>query len=204
MTAAGKAVLFDYGNVLVRWDPRHLYRKLFSDPSEMDWFLSRVCTMAWHQRHDSGEPMAVTTAELIAEHPRYATEIAAWDSRFGEMIDGEIEGASELIDTLRAQGVKIGVLTNMPADQAWTCLSRWPRWDQFDTVVVSGLIKAAKPGPHIYRVALAALELGPEAVFFVDDSARNVAAARALGLTAHLFTDADDLANTLRATGFLT
>lgn len=204
MTAATRAVLFDYGNVLVRWDPRNLYRKLFDDPAEMDRFLTDVCSPAWHLRHDSGEPMAVTTAELIGAHPHYAAEIRAWDERFGEMIDGEIDGAADLIDALRRQGVKIGVLTNMPADQAWTCLARWSRWDQFDTVIVSGLIKAAKPGAHAFHVALAALELPAAQVFFVDDSAANVAGARAIGMPAHLFTGVDELAKALRSDGFLT
>ncbi|MDX2234126.1 MAG: HAD family phosphatase [Hyphomonadaceae bacterium] len=208
MTAGQKAVLFDYGNVLVRWDPRNLYRKLFDDPAEMDWFLEHVCTMDWHLRHDSGEPMAVTTAELAAAHPRYADHIHAWSARFGEMIDGEIDGAVALIDALKAQGRTVGVLTNMPADQAWTCFAGFSRWAALDTILVSGFAKAAKPGARSYRLALAHLEAEPGDVFFVDDSPRNVDAARALGITAHLFTGPEtgpaDLANALRATGFLT
>lgn len=204
MTAAQKAVLFDYGNVLVRWDPRNLYRKMFDDPSEMDWFLANVCTMDWHFRHDSGERMVDTTAELAALHPKYADQIRAWDTRFGEMIDGEIEDAVVLIDALKAQGHKIGVLTNMPADQAWTCFRGFSRWAAIDTVMVSGFVKAAKPGAKIFQLSLAALEAEPADVFFVDDSPRNVAAAQALGMPAHLFTDGANLAKALRAAGFLT
>ena len=203
MTAGQKAVLFDYGNVLVRWDPRTLYRKLFADPAEMERFLAEVCTLDWHLAHDSGAPMAASTAALAAAHPRYAAEIRAWDERFGEMIDGEIEGAAELIDALRAQGHKIGVLTNMPADQAWPCLKVWSRWEQFDTVVVTGFLKTAKPEAHAFRIALAALDIAPADVFFTDDSPRNVAAAHALGFDSHLFTGMDDLAKALRAGGFL-
>lgn len=203
MAARRRAVLFDYGNVLVRWDPRNLYRKLFADPSEMDWFLTHVCTMDWHLRHDSGEPMAVTTAELAAAHPKYADHIRAWDDRFGEMIDGEIDDAVALIDEIKAAGHKVGVLTNMPADQAWTCFRGFSRWASFDTVMVSGFAKAAKPTEHAYRLALAHLEAEPGDVFFTDDSPRNVDAARALGIHAHLFTGAHDLAKALRADGFL-
>jgi 2-haloacid dehalogenase len=36
--------VFDVGGVLLDWDPRHLYRKLISDPAEMEWFLANVCT----------------------------------------------------------------------------------------------------------------------------------------------------------------
>lgn len=204
MTARAKAVLFDYGNVLVRWDPRHLYRKLFDDPAEMDWFLGHVCTMDWHMRHDSGEPMAVTTAELVAAHPKYAEQIRAWDDRFSEMIDGEIEDAMALIDPLKAQGNRIGILTNMPADQAWTCFRGFSRWAAIDTIMVSGFVKAAKPGAKIFQLSLAALEVEPADCFFVDDSPRNVAAAVALGMPGHVFINAADLAKALRAAGFLT
>lgn len=208
MTAGQRAVLFDYGNVLVRWDPRTLYRKLFADPAEMDWFLANVCTMDWHVRHDSGEPMAITTAELVAAHPRYADQIRAWDLRFGEMIDGEIAGMAGLIERLRSAGLKIGVLTNMPADQAWTCLKVWSRWDLFDTVVVSGLVKAAKPHAHAYRIALAALETAPADTFFVDDSEKNIAGAGALGMPGHFYSGAGAsvaaLESALLTHGFLT
>lgn len=198
-----KAVLFDYGNVLVRWDPRNLYRKLFADPAEMEWFLANVCTMDWHLRHDSGEPMAVTTAELAAKHPEYEFQIRAWDARFGEMITGEIDGAVALIDTIKAQGLKVGVLTNMPADQAWTCFDGFSRWAALDTIIVSGFVKMAKPGADVFRLALQALDRAPGEVFFVDDSPTNVAAATALGMHAHLFATPEAFADALHASGFL-
>ncbi len=203
--AAGrsKAVLFDYGNVLVDWDPRHLYRQLFADPVEMDWFLTNVCTMDWHLRHDSGEPMSVTTAELALKHPKYADHIRAWDTRFGDMIGSEIAGSVALLDQIKAQGLKVGVLTNMPADQAWVCFRNFSRWAALDTIVVSGFVKMAKPGAEVFRLALHALDREPSEVFFVDDSAKNVAAAQALGITSHLFTTPEAFGEALRTSGFL-
>jgi len=203
--AAGrsKAVLFDYGNVLVDWDPRHLYRQLFADPAEMHWFLTNVCTMDWHLRHDCGEPMSVTTAELALNHPKYADHIRAWNTRFGDMIGGEIAGSVALLDQIKAQGLKVGVLTNMPADQAWTCFRDFSRWAALDTIVVSGFVKMAKPGAEVFRLALHALDRDPSEVFFVDDSANNVAAAEALGITSHLFTTPEAFGEALRTSGFL-
>jgi FMN phosphatase YigB (HAD superfamily) len=198
-----KAVLFDYGNVLVDWDPRHLYRQLFAEPAEMDWFLQNICTMDWHLRHDSGEPMAVTTAELALKHPKYADHIRAWNTRFGDMIGGEIAGSVALLDQIKAQGLKVGVLTNMPADQAWTCFRDFSRWAALDTIIVSGFVKMAKPGAEIFRLALHALDRAPSEVFFVDDSAKNVAAAEALGFTSHLFTTPEAFGEALRTSGFL-
>lgn len=198
-----KAVLFDYGNVLVDWDPRHLYRQIFADPAEMDWFLQNVCTMDWHLRHDSGEPMSVTTAELAARHPKYAEQIRAWDTRFCDMIGEEIAGTVAILDEVKAQGLKVGVLTNMPADQAWVCFRNFSRWALLDTIIVSGFVKMAKPGAEVFRLSLHALDRAPGEVFFVDDSPRNVAAAQALGLHAHLFTTPESFSDALHAAGFL-
>src|SRR5205085_10525254 len=86
-----RAVLWDVGNVIVRWDPRTLYSKIFPDPSERERFLGEVCTMAWHQAHDVGKPFAENIAELTARHPHYAQEIAAWRGRWSEMFSGCIE-----------------------------------------------------------------------------------------------------------------
>ena len=44
----------DFGNVIVRWDPRTLYSKIFPDPQARDRFLSEVCTLAWHAPTDGG------------------------------------------------------------------------------------------------------------------------------------------------------
>ena len=41
-------VIFDLGNVLLRWDPRFLYRRIFEDEAEMEWFLANVCNHEWN------------------------------------------------------------------------------------------------------------------------------------------------------------
>ena len=77
--------LFDLGRVVLDWEPSRLYSKIFDDASERDWFLENVCTMAWHTRHDAGETFADTRPALIAEFPKYETEIRAWSERWMEM-----------------------------------------------------------------------------------------------------------------------
>ena len=51
-----RAVLFDLGGVLVDWNPRHLYRRLFTDEVAMERFLATVCTQAWNEEQDAGRP----------------------------------------------------------------------------------------------------------------------------------------------------
>jgi HAD superfamily hydrolase (TIGR01549 family) len=198
-----RAVIFDYGNVLVRWDPRSLYRKLFSDHDEMERFLGEVLTLDWHARNDGGALMDDTIPALIAAHPRYEAEIRAFQGRYTETIDGEIEGSVALLDRLAARGAPLGLLTNMPADQQDACFRHCTRLHLFQAIVVSGVEKIAKPDPRIYALALERLGVRAEETLFVDDSPRNVKGAARAGLAAHRFTTPEALGEALAEAGLL-
>jgi HAD superfamily hydrolase (TIGR01509 family) len=180
-----------------------LYRQIFADRSELDWFLSHVCTMEWHLRHDQGVPMADNAEALKAKHPEYADEIDAWRLRFGEMLGGEIEGVDAMIDAIAARGLRQGLLTNMPREVAELCFDGFTRLGCFNGVTVSGFEKVAKPDPEAFRRALNAMGAAAEETFFIDDSQANIDAAERLGLGVHRFVDTDGLKIALRKAGIL-
>jgi hypothetical protein len=96
--------IFDFGGVLIDWDPRHLYRKIFGeDVAAMEHFLSNVCTPEWNLCQDAGRSFAEGTAALARKHPEMAALIEAWQSRFDETMRGPIEGAVEILAELRDQ-----------------------------------------------------------------------------------------------------
>src|SRR5436309_2256254 len=82
------AVVFDLGGVLIDWDPRYLYRQLFTDPAEMEDFLARICSSAWHRAHDLGEDVTQSCRALARKHPGYQEMIMAWAERNEEMVAG--------------------------------------------------------------------------------------------------------------------
>src|SRR4051794_3933940 len=108
-----RAVLWDFGNVIVRWDPRTLYAKIFPDPAERDRFLGEVCTLAWHAPTDGGLSFAENCAALIRQHPRYEAEIRAWHTRWHEMFSGAIPETEAAIEALYARGVPQYGLSNI-------------------------------------------------------------------------------------------
>ena len=61
------AVVFDVGRVIVQWDMRVLFAKLFDDPVELDWFCNHVVTEPWHAQHDAGRAIDEMVAERVAE-----------------------------------------------------------------------------------------------------------------------------------------
>ena len=96
-------VVFDLGGVLIDWDPRHLYRKLFpGDEAGMERFLAEICTSEWNLRQDAGRSWAEATALLKAEHPGQAAMIDAFHQRWPEMMAGEVAGTVR--DTPRIEG----------------------------------------------------------------------------------------------------
>jgi 2-haloacid dehalogenase/putative hydrolase of the HAD superfamily len=200
---AATAVLFDVGNVIVRWDPRRLYSRIFSDPAERDRFLAEVCTMAWHAEHDRGVAMADSVLALIERHPHHAEAIRAWDVRWDEMFDGVIPETVAVIEDLHARGVPLYALTNMPAEKAEGVFAMHPAFGLFADIVVSAVERVSKPDPKIFAIACARAGRPAEDIVFVDDHAPNIVAAAALGFDAVLFDDPASLRPQLEARGLL-
>lgn len=196
------AVVFDIGGVLLDWDPRYLYRSLIADEAELEAFLGQVCTLEWNGELDAGRSFDEACAELAAAHPEKAELVHAW-RRQDEMIAGEVPGTSDIVRELRQRGVPLFLLTNMPADVFARRSERFEVLRLFDGAVVSGHEGVVKPSPAIFELLTTRFGLEPRSTLFVDDSAVNVEAARALGFRAHRFTDAGRLAAQLADLGLL-
>ena len=200
---APSAVLWDIGNVVVRWDPRTLYSKIFPDSAERDRFLAEVCTMAWHAETDRGVAFADNVARLQARHPEHAANIAAWRERWWEMFSGVIEETEAAIEALAAKGVPQFGLTNMSAEVWPGVRAMTPAFERLADVVVSGTELCIKPEPRIFEIACERSGYSPEQMLFVDDSAANIAAAERLGFVVHRFEDPAALRPALERHGLL-
>jgi len=196
------AILLDIGNVVVRWDVRALYRKVFDDEDEMEHFLSEVWTPMENLRCDRGEPYAAVIAETVARHPRHEEAIrAAWD-RWIETIPGPVDGSLELMEELRGLGLRLVALSNFSAETFPLVRHVYPHFGLFDDVVISGEHPPlAKPEPAFYELACERNDLSPDRTVFVDDMAVNTAAAAELGFRTVTFTDTPALRAALRAMG---
>lgn len=187
--------MFDIGGVLLDWNPRYLYRKLFDDEDAMNRFLEEVCTLDWHAAHDRGTPFEVSCAQLAAVHPEQSELIWAWGRRSEEMVAGPIAGSVEILRALRQRGVRCYALTNMEAETYPLRAARFSFLRWFDGTVVSAFEAGgiAKPDPEIFTRLLDRFGLQAASTVLIDDAARNVAAARQLGMQTVHFQSADRL-----------
>jgi 2-haloacid dehalogenase len=198
-----RAVLFDLGGVLVDWNPRYLYRRLFTDEAVMEHFLATVCTQAWNEEQDAGRPFCEAVQHLLTHHPQHAREIRAYDSHWGEMLRGAIEESVALLRGLRARRVPLFALTNWSAEKFPLAQQRFAFLEWFDGILVSGMERLKKPDPRIYRLAIERFRLEPRETLYVDDAEVNVAAAALLGFKAYRFAGAAGLQDQLVACGLL-
>lgn len=200
---APRVVLWDVGNVIVRWDPATLYSKIFEDPAERDRFLGEVCTMAWHAPTDCGVSFDDNCAALAEQYPEHAEAIWAWKRRWPEMFSGAIPETEAAIAALQATGVRQIALTNMSHETWEATFAMSPAFGCLDGRIISGLEGVAKPDAAIFDLACARFGFSPAEALFVDDHARNVEAARALGFQAHHFTEPAALKPALERLGLL-
>jgi 2-haloacid dehalogenase len=198
-----EAVVFDIGGVLLDWNPRHLYRKLFQDETAMNRFLAEVCTLEWHDAHDRGAPVEQSCARLAARHPEQAEFIWAWGRRSEEMIAGPIGGTVEMLRALKETDVRCYALTNMEAETYPLRLERFDFLRWFEGTVVSAHEGIAKPDREIFERLLARFELAPDRTLMIDDSARNIQAARRLGMRTVQFESPEQLRGRLEEEGLL-
>jgi 2-haloacid dehalogenase len=198
-----EAVVFDIGGVLVDWNPRHLYRKVFDDDEAMEWFLDRICTSEWHDAHDRGASTADSCARLADAHPDHASEIWAWASRSEEMIAGGFEDTIEILRELTGAGIACYALSNMEADTFPRRFKRFPFFGLFDGIVISGLEGVAKPDPEIFELLLDRFGLAPGATVFIDDNIGNLRPASDLGMATVHYESPDGLRRSLETLGLL-
>ena len=201
--SAIKAIIFDIGNVLITWDPKHLYKKLITDEEELNWFCEHVVTLDWHTSHDAGLSMDEGIKNLTSKHPKYADEIAAFQPRWPETIGGTIDGMLELMQHFSAQDMPMFAITNYSAEKYPEFEQDFPFAEHFKDVVVSGREGIVKPAPAIYELAIERFGITPEETLFIDDRAENIHAAAKYGIKGHVFTGYENLARKLKTLNLL-
>jgi 2-haloacid dehalogenase len=196
--------VFDLGGVLVDWNPRYLYRKLFpGDEAAMEHFLANVCTSAWNLQQDAGRKFADACALLKAEHPNHCEMIDAWIQRQPEMISGPIQGTVDILKELRECGVGTYALSNWSSETFPLALKRFDFLHWFDGTLISGNVGLVKPDQRIFQLFFETHKVEPRDAVYIDDLPANVAAAAALGMHGIVFGNPEALRAELVNLGLL-
>ncbi|GAB3071991.1 HAD family hydrolase [Pedococcus soli] len=197
-------VVFDLGNVLIRWDPVPAIAVAVG-PERAAAFVADpdFDFAAWNHANDAGRTLDEAEQSALASHPHYAEEVLAYRRHFDASLMGEIEGTVAILEELHAAKVPLFALTNWSADLFPVAVERFGFLDLFEDIIVSGEEGVAKPDPEIFEVLEERVRhrAGLDDCIFIDDSPANVLAAEETGLDAIHFTNPDHLREDLIARG---
>jgi 2-haloacid dehalogenase len=204
MNPSIRAIIFDFGGVLLDWNPRHLYRKFFNgNHAAMESFLAEINFAEWNLRQDMGRPFSIAVKELCVQFPQYADLIKAYDQRWEESIAGTIQPTLSILEALKQEGHSLYGLSNWSAEKFRMTRSRYAFFDWFDSIIVSGEVGLVKPDPRIYALFLVRIGRTAAECLFIDDSEANVAAAGQAGFKTIRYESSSQLEMGLRQLGLL-
>ena len=192
-----KNIIFDFGGVLLDWNPHYLYDPYFGDVEKSEWFLTNICTYPWNAQHDAGKPVAEGTAELVAQYPEWEKEIRMYYDEFEEMLSGQITDMEDYIKELKGRGFRIYGLSNWSVETFAMIRPKYPILDLMEDMVISGKEKVMKPDAKIYQIAISRFGVKPEESVFIDDNVNNIIGCEAAGIHGIVFKDAGQLRSDL-------
>jgi 2-haloacid dehalogenase len=187
-------IIFDYGGVLLEWDPRHLYRRFFpNQPEAMEQFLTEINFVDWNAQQDKGRPFAEAVESLSAEFPQYADLIRAYDELWEESLTGAITGSIEILKQLKAMKYPLYGLSNWSEETFLRARHKYDFFNLFDDMVISGEVKMIKPEPEIFHHALQKFGKNANECIYIDDSLPNVQQAQKMGFETVHFQSPEQL-----------
>jgi 2-haloacid dehalogenase len=193
-----KAIIFDFGNVLLMWDPRLVYRRYFpNDPEGLERFLKEVNFMEWNQLQDQGRPFAEGVAALSKEFPHYSHLIHAYHENWIDSLGDSLDGTVEILKELKQAGYPLYGLSNWSAETFPFARQKHDFFDLLDDYVISGEVGHVKPGPEIFQILLERIGKPAGECLFIDDSLANIHQAEKMGFAVIHFQSPEQLREAL-------
>jgi 2-haloacid dehalogenase len=204
MTTNIKAIIFDYGNVLLEWNPRYVYQHYFpDDPQGMEEFLKEIDFMEWNVQQDKGRTFAEGVAALSRQFPHHAQLIQAYHDHWIDSIGDAYWETVDLIHQLKEKGYPIYGLSNWSAETFPHARAKYNFFDLFDDMVISGAVGFVKPEPEIFQILLDKIGKPAKECLFIDDSLPNIQQADAMGFETIHFVSPSQLKDRLVQLGLL-
>ena len=197
-----KSIIFDFGGVLIDWNPRYMYRDEFEEISEMEHFLKEVCTDDWNLQQDKGRTLAEGTRILQDEFPGHAEKIRLYYDQWEKMIKSDIPQNVALLPKLKEK-YKLYGLTNWSAETFPIAFNRYAFFQLFDGIVISGEEKLIKPDKKIFELILERYHLEAKNALFIDDNMNNIQSAKEMGFATIHVKEKTDLKKELNTLGLI-
>ena len=184
-------VIFDFGNVLVYWNPRTVMTPRYSDEL-IDQFLDNDVS-GFYDINDELDAGMSNDEGVALMRERYGNKWADmmqyYLDNFVDSLTGVVPGARVLINDLKSAGVHVWGLSNWQKDLFPVALERYDILSSLEDRVVSGYVGLRKPHRDIYDYALEQFGIDASGALFVDDKAMNIVGANKAGIRGVRFKD---------------
>lgn len=198
-----EAVVFDIGNVLIRWDPEAYYDRTIG-PERRRAMFAEVDLHQMNEVVDLGGDFKETIYATADRYPAWRAEIRQWHDNWIELAQPVIDHSLRLLRALRSNGVPVFSLTNFGVESHAYAVTHYPFLTEFDRQFISGHLQITKPDTRIYQAVESQSAVPPDRLLFADDRPANIDAARARGWQTHLFEAPEGWARRLVAEELLT
>jgi putative hydrolase of the HAD superfamily len=196
-------VVFDIGNVLVRWDSRGIVEAAFGltgDAAHTRWQALFVEADIWRALNRGEHTEAGAKRAFVeAGHCTEDEAEALWAALYASL--HIIEDTPPLMARLKAAGYRLFALTDNVREIVAHLSDQHAWWALLEGVTNSAELGCLKPDPRMYRHVLETNGLAAEETVFLDDMPGNVEGARQAGMHALVFTDAAQAERDLRSLG---
>ena len=197
-----KNIIFDFGGVVMDWNPRYFFRDYFKDDERMEFFLKNIAEDEWNAEQDRGRSLKEGTDFQVAKFPEWEKEIRAYYDNWTTMLKSDIPQNVDVLRKLENSEYELFGLTNWSAETFPYALENYDFFKIFDgKIVVSGTEKLIKPDPKIWEVLLQRYQLKPEESVFIDDNPRNIEVAETLRFNTVHITEETNLGEELKNLG---
>ena len=197
-----KNIIFDFGGVLMDWNPRYFFKDYFKDDEKMEYFLENIAQDEWNIEQDRGRTLAEGTEIQVKKFPEWEKEIRAYYDNWTTMLKSDIPQNVGVLRKLKNTDYHLFGLTNWSAETFPYALENYDFFQIFDgKIVVSGTEKLIKPDPKIWYVLLERYNIQAGESVFIDDNPKNIEMAQSLGFETIQVTPETNLEQELAGLG---
>ncbi|REC44621.1 HAD family hydrolase [Chryseobacterium pennipullorum] len=186
-----KNIIFDFGGVLMDWNPRYYFQDYFKDDEKMEYFLEHIAQDEWNIEQDRGRSLAEGTDIQVKKFPEWEKELRAYYDNWTVMLKSDIPQNVDVLRKLKNTDYHLFGLTNWSEETFPYALENYDFFQIFEgKIVVSGTEKLIKPDPEIWHVLLERYNIKADESVFIDDNPKNIEMAKSLGFkTIQVFLD---------------
>ena len=194
-------VIFDVGNVLVRWSPAEIIHLTFTHPFQTNVWIQKIF------KHETWQLLNLGLVTEAEAQTRYQTLYGLTPSQTARLFyyikatQIPIYQSQDLLEHAQQAGLRVFGLTDNIKEIVAHLRQQYDFWQWFEAVVVSAEVGMMKPHPEIFQYLLQHHQLHADETVFIDDHLPNIAAASSLGMHTIHFVDAEDTARQLQLLG---